>query len=395
MPKLAKDKYCTGCLACKDACRHGAISVVLKNGMPFPKVNTDMCVECKLCEKVCPIVFGVCRNDVSKEAVFGGWIKDNNIRKQAASGGAFAALAKDFLENHSSGIVIGASLEDNHVRHICIDKIDNLGLLLNSKYVQSRTDGIYRQVVEYLKEDRCVLFSGLPCQVAGLYGYIGKRETLKKNLWTIDLICHGVASQEALDLHLQYYHADEILAFRRKETFKLYGTSQCTTLLVDNKKITIDRKKDVFYNIFASWLTDRPSCHDCKFARLARVADITIGDFWGKKGCSSDGVSLILANNKHGRKIVQETKNLHLWKATMRDAIYSNANLWMGWKATKWHPMVLWAEGCKWFLPNQIRFCILTRKGIWKLIWAPFKVITICYIKFAKIIILKKYKDVL
>lgn len=79
----------------------------------------------------------------------------------------------------------------------------------------------------------------------------------------------------------------------------------------------------------------------------------------------------------------------------MRDAIDSNANLWMGWKATKWHPMVLWAEGCKWFLPNKIRFCILTRKGIWKLIWAPFKVITICYIKFAKIIILKKYKDVL
>lgn len=106
MPKLAKDKYCTGCLACKDACRHGAISVVLKNGMPFPKVNTDMCVECKLCEKVCPVVFGVCRNDVSKETVFGGWIKDNNIRKMAASGGAFAALAKDFLENHSSGIVI-------------------------------------------------------------------------------------------------------------------------------------------------------------------------------------------------------------------------------------------------------------------------------------------------
>lgn len=283
MPKLAKDKYCTGCLACKDACRHGAISVVLKNSMPFPEVNADLCVECKLCEKACPVVSGICRNDVSEEVAYGGWIKDDNVRKKAASGGAFAALAKDFLEEHSSGIVVGASLKDNHVRHICIDNVDHLYLLLNSKYVQSRTDSIFRKVVEYLKEGRCVLFSGLPCQVAALYSYIGKRKTLKKNLWTIDLICHGVASQEALDLHLQFYHADEILAFRRKETFKEYGTSQCTTLLVNDKKITIDRKTDVFYNIFASWLTDRRSCHDCKFARLARVADITIGDFGVKK----------------------------------------------------------------------------------------------------------------
>lgn len=395
MPKLAKEKYCTGCLACKDACRHGAISVALKNGMPFPMVNADLCVDCKLCEKTCPVVSDICRNDVSGESAYEGWIKDGEIRKKTASGGAFAALAKDFFAEHPTGIVVGASLKDNHVIHICIDNVEDLDLLLNSKYIQSRTDGVFRRVVEYLKEGRFVLFSGLPCQVAGLYGYIGKRETLKKNLWTIDLVCHGVASQEALDLHLQYYNADSIVAFRRKDAFRLYGTSQCTTLLIENKEITIDRRHDVFYNIFASWLTDRKSCHDCKFARLERVADITIGDFWGKKGCSDKGVSLILANNHHGQKIINETQNLQVKEATMREAIDSNANLWTGWKATKWHPMVVWAVGCKRILPGKLRLSILARKGFWRLTWIPYKVITICYIKFAKLIILKKYKDFL
>lgn len=96
MPKLAKDKYCTGCLACKDACRHGAISVVLKNGMPFPKVNTDMCVECKLCEKVCPVVTPISKNKVSDMQAYGGWATDEKTRYHGASGGAFGGIAQSF-----------------------------------------------------------------------------------------------------------------------------------------------------------------------------------------------------------------------------------------------------------------------------------------------------------
>lgn len=151
MPKLAKDKYCTGCLACKDTCRHGAISVVLKNGMPFPKVNSDMCVECKLCEKVCPVVTSISKNKVSDMQAYGGWATDEKTRYHGASGGAFGGIAQSFFLQMKSPVVFGATLDNDHVRHIMIDRLEDVPLLMNSKYIQSDTDGIYHQVAQCLR----------------------------------------------------------------------------------------------------------------------------------------------------------------------------------------------------------------------------------------------------
>ena len=97
MPKLAKDKYCTGCLACKDVCRHDAISVIMKNGMPFPSVDIDKCVDCGLCEHTCPVVTPIRKNNVRDYAVYGGWASDKETRFNGASGGAFGAIAQSFF----------------------------------------------------------------------------------------------------------------------------------------------------------------------------------------------------------------------------------------------------------------------------------------------------------
>lgn len=396
MPNLAKDIQCTGCLACKDICPRQAIRAVMKHGGMYVAVDPYLCVECHACERVCSVLSPPERNAADKERVFGGWVKEQELRAIAASGGAFAAIALNFYDIYKDGIVVGASLQMNKVRHICIERAEDLPLLMNSKYVQSNTDGIYKCVLFALKAGRKVLFSGLPCQVAAMRNYVGKREVLQKNLYTVDLICHGVATQEALDLHLKYYGAEEIVKFRDKSIYPKTGTSQCTVLRINGKEEVIDRKRDVFYNIFASWLLDRMSCCDCKFARLERVADITIGDFWGHKDAHSKGVSLIMVNNVHGDELVKVSAHLHLWEATMLEAVESNVNLWTGWKAIKWHPIVIWPDWFKMHLSERKRLMILTRRDkLWMLFWVVFKVVTNIHIKIRKKYVFEHYKDIL
>lgn len=395
MPKLARLNKCTGCFACKDICKHGAIQV-LNDGMPIPYVDKDLCVNCKMCEKVCPVVSQYKRNDISGENVYGGWIENEALRKLAASGGAFAGVALLFFDLYPNSKVYGASLIDNKVKHIGIECKGDIPLLMNSKYVQSDTIGIYNNVLQSLKDGKYVLFSGLPCQVAALNNFIGKRECLREKLFTIDLICHGVASQEALDLHLKYYRAERIVSFRNKEKSEGFGTSQCTKLIINNRESVIDRKNDIFYNIFSSWLLDRPSCSQCKFAHIERVADITIGDFWGHKDAHGKGVSLIMANNKNGMLLIEKNTFMHIWKVTLKDAFNTNSNLWTGWKAIKWHPMVLWPNWFKNHLTEDKRLNILARRDyVWNAVWALFKIVTILHIRFDKFIVKNCYKDYL
>lgn len=396
MQSLAPQKLCTGCLACKDACPHNAINIILKNGITHVTIDNQMCVECKVCEKVCPILSPIQKNKAKEMCAYGGWVKDDEIRKQTASGGAFAGLALNFLSTFSNGIVVGASLQDNKVKHIAISSTDELQLLLNSKYVQSNTNGIYKVVYGYLKEGRKVLFSGLPCQIAGLYGYLRNKKIERGNIWTIELICHGVASQEAIDLHLKYYKADSIERFRNKASVEQYGTSQCTVLKIKGEETVIDRKSDIFYNIFSSWLLDRRSCSNCQFAKVERVADITIGDFWGKEEAHTKGVSIILANNEHALSLVKDSEYLHIFNATKKEAFESNPNLWTGWKAIQWHPIVMWPDWFRKHLSEEARLNILTRRNKpCFLLWGIYKVLTNLHLQIDKRRVYRQYKDLL
>ena len=219
MPKLASKKYCTGCLACLDACKHNAISQVLKNGLPFVEIDPDKCTDCGLCEKACPIMTPVRKNRLEEMKVYGGWAIDEPMRIDAASGGGFAGLAQSFFHLHkdSKVAIVGAALKDNRVYHKLVEQEKDIALLTNSKYVQSNTEGIYEETARKLKEGYHVLFSGCPCQIAGLYGYLGKKRD-NERLVTIEVVCHGIASNEALDLHLKYFRSPiYILSETRKK----------------------------------------------------------------------------------------------------------------------------------------------------------------------------------
>lgn len=233
------------------------------------------------------------------------------IRRCSTSGGAFSALAETFVEN--GGVVYGAALskEDMLVRHIRINSSDEISKLQGSKYLQSIIGEVYKQIKEDLKQGRKVLFSGTPCQVAGLKKYIGLN---CEGLFTCDIICHGVSSpliwrEFILFKELQLGGKVRNACFRDKQD---YLWSNCKeTIYVENldtgeiKKESADEYAQIFYGHEAM----RPSCYQCRFTNLDRPGDITLGDFWGIEKTHPEiydelGVSFVMQNSEKGCELM-------------------------------------------------------------------------------------------
>lgn len=306
IPNLALKDSCTGCMACSDAChKTSALTITLDtDGHYYPKVDPESCIGCKLCEKVCPLVSNLKYNDSSLSEAFAAWNTDKEQRKQSASGGIFAAMASKVIDE--GGVVYGAAIDGIcDVKHIMIDRKDELYKLQGSKYTQSYTSGIYSQVWDCLKNGRLVLFSGTGCQVAGLYGFIGLKKYTGK-LITVDLICGGVPSKLLLEKFVENepYNIKRVLSFRTKET-GWRATGFRYNLKVEDTEGNIHDytgKRNLLTDGFSSELTNRLSCYDCKFAGLNRMSDFTIGDLWGDTHYPEqhyDGLSIIIAHNQN------------------------------------------------------------------------------------------------
>lgn len=229
---------------------------------------------------------------------------DKEVRLKSSSGGVFGLLAEDVLAQ--GGAVFGAAFDkDFAVRHICAPNAGELPLLFGSKYVQSDTTGLFETVKQFLDSDRQVLFSGTPCQVAGLKKSLGKNYP---NLLTVDLVCHGVPSpaawQKYLDFTKKKYSAEPCsVNFRSKVSgWKKYSVE----ILFKNGKTMREGVADNLYmKAFLRNLSLRPSCYNCPFKGLERVSDITLSDFWGVEHVCPDlddglGTSLVLVNSKRG-----------------------------------------------------------------------------------------------
>ena len=330
MPKLADKNTCTGCMCCADICKHNAITIVEdKNGLWYPIINNDECIECSACEIKCNLVCNgeqKKRNNIEKFIPYTAWNKNAEQRNTSTSGGSFAAIASYILEN--GGIVCGAAINNNRIKHIFIDSKKDLPLIQGVKYIQSNTTGVYKQAKAYLNEGRIVLFSGTPCQIAALYSYLGKKEY--KNLYTAEVICHGVISNLILDYHLKYNKADQIISFRSKSLG--WGKDTYTTAIKDNKATILkDRNNNFFYDAFKSDTVNRLSCYKCIYSDIKRVADITIGDYWGNCEFPEEekkGLSLIIANNTKGKELIQQCNLLFLKETKWKDCLPRNPRLY-------------------------------------------------------------------
>jgi coenzyme F420-reducing hydrogenase beta subunit len=313
---LAEKSICTGCSACYAACPTGSISMLADvEGFLYPKIDENKCIKCSRCETVCmAIMQGDERTPLQAYAA-----KNTNeaIRNASSSGGIFTALAEQIIQR--GGVVFGARFNDSwEVVHDYTESLEGLAKFRGSKYVQSNICNTYKQARDFLETGRRVLFSGTPCQISGLKGFLQKEYN---NLLTVDLICSGVSSPAIWKKHIKNYEKKGAIIninFRAKYPPPpqcVYGNWKAFmfSITFDGKK-TIYKKQlglehgDAFQQGFINTLFARPSCHRCPIKSFKSGSDITLGDFWGIEKVAPDfaddnGVSVVLLNSKKGKEI--------------------------------------------------------------------------------------------
>ena len=275
--RLISAILCTGCSACFDSCPTGAIEIIEDEfGFLAPIINTSKCIDCNKCIDTCP-----CRKIIEhKEPIcaYTAYCLDETLYNNSSSGGIFAIIAYYFILQ--GGIVYGAAYDSasKTVKHVKIDSLNDIRKIQGSKYVQSETRGIYRNVKEAIKEGRKVLFSGTPCQIAALYSSVDLNS--KRNLYTIELICHGVSNNRMLKKSILAYNTREYptdIRFRNKTEYEKSAFSLMITYR-DGLVKTIDSLHDLYYRLYIDGRNYRGSCYECKYSCRQRIADMTLGD---------------------------------------------------------------------------------------------------------------------
>jgi coenzyme F420-reducing hydrogenase beta subunit len=298
-------RKCCGCGVCVDACPANALELRPdESGVFYPCVDNTKCINCGKCQRVCS--FKKCEQSIQHAYI--GTANDKNLISYSASGGAFAVLAKYIL--NKGGVVFGASLwfDDGKIRceHIAIDNLSDLWKIQGSKYVQSKTQGIFSKVKQELSSGRIVLFGGTSCQVAALKSFLGKEYD---NLYTTDLVCHGVPPLKTLEDYIEYQSKKigepvETFRFRTREgENRPYLTT--TTTKGSNGELHrwyVTLRNSAYYRLFMSNSGYRISCYNCPFACSHKPADITLADQYLKD--NAELLSCVLVNNEKGKNLL-------------------------------------------------------------------------------------------
>ena len=311
MIELSSKQNCTGCSACANICPRGCIKMTAdEEGFLYPVVNEEMCMDCGLCENVCPMLHKPQQHELL--AVYGAKNNDDAVRFTSSSGGMFTLFAEEILQQ--GGVVVGAALDEQlNVQHVLVDSIADLPKLRGSKYVQSKIGRIYSEVRQILRAGRRVLFSGTPCQIAGLKKYLVKPS---ENLLTVDVVCHGVPSPKVYQKHLRELAqeaGEPVVQVKFRDKAK--GWKQGETLFfTEHLRFGASKRQETYMRLFLNNISIRPSCGECAFNNKRSLADITIADYWGidKQFPEFDddkGVTLVLVNSAAGAELLAQVKD--------------------------------------------------------------------------------------
>lgn len=307
---------CTGCCACLNVCPKKAIKMQPDSeGFLRPLIEKEKCINCGMCFQICPAENNDAYENFRTPELY-ALAADDEIRMKSSSGGVFTVFAEEMLK--SGGYVAGAAwTKECKVEHRLISKIDEISALRGSKYVQSNIGNVFFEIRTKLEENQRVLFTGTPCQVAGLKHYL-KRDYPK--LITIDIVCHGCPSPKAFHSYLMSeLKSDRLndiaeINFRDK---KKHGWGHSINIKLKNGiEYDHSRNESSWYESFINGLNIRPSCGSCRYAKLPRQGDITMGDFWGFGKYfpdtdidASKGISLLAVNSQKGKEAFENIKS--------------------------------------------------------------------------------------
>lgn len=337
MPQLAAIESCTGCSACVQACPKGCLRMEADaDGFLFPQLtDSQQCIRCGLCEKVCPVLHPAAPEEVETSA-YAAYVTNPELRAESSSGGVFSALALAVLRQ--DGAVFGAAYgEAFEVQHICVEDAAELNQLRGAKYAQSVLGDTFRDVKNRLDRGQLVLFSGTPCQVAGLKAFLRKDY---RNLLCVDFVCHGVPSPIAWRRYIRFRaqtdnggQLPQHVNLRDKDSgWSRYRYSNVFTY-PDGHKHASSSGESLFMRLFVGDFINRLSCSQCAFKGYQRGSDVTLGDFWGIWDIAPEmdddrGTSLVLLHSAKGQRMFVEVQDTLVCKAvSLEQASAQNPSL--------------------------------------------------------------------
>ena len=306
---ISKEK-CTGCKMCADVCPVDAIEYKTdEQGFWYPDVNYDKCIQCNKCLKVCPSLNMKQVTRGNQPKVYAVWSKDDENRITSTSGGVFYEIALQFIKR--GGVVAGCAYSDDwkSAYHMLAHNEEELKKIKGSKYFQSNTEGIYKEIKKALEEEKKVLFCGTPCQNAALQMYLGKKA---EKVYYMDFICRSINSPKAFKAYLdelENKYKSKITEVHLKDKTRGWQSLASKVSFANGKYSLEDKNTDWWVRGFIyNDLYTRESCYHCKYKVLPRIgADVTIGDFWGIKNQTTNdmfkGISVVLINNERGKEI--------------------------------------------------------------------------------------------
>lgn len=317
---------CCGCSACESACAKHAIKMQPdQEGFLYPVVNEELCVECGLCTKVCPVA-NKCENDAPYVKSYGGYSTDQKVIDSCASGGIATALSIETIRKE--GVVFGVSFNEayNASEYCMVRTEEELWSLCSSKYIQPSKSGIHKMVKDELAKGIPVLFVGCPCDVAALHRYLRKDYD---NLLTCELFCAGTTSTKVLEGYREFREkkvGSKLIAFNVRNKEKGW--------FVQHIKEEFANGKVTYKNHFGTYLGHafltfrRPSCYHCQYKQNITYSDIKVGDFWGIKPSdpfwNPKGVSVILTKTEKGVNALESLKNFNLYEIDHKRATVNN-----------------------------------------------------------------------
>ncbi len=336
MLTIVEKNKCTGCEVCVNICPEKCIQVVADNeGFLYPEIDNKKCINCGNCQKKCPANSEPLYNNAKD--VFAAWSLDESIRRSSSSGGMFSIFANHVVA--SGGVANGVKFnKELGLEHKLLFSLEDVRSCRGSKYVQSAPGDIYSQVKKFLDSGKSVFFTSTPCQVDGLYKYLGGHNY--DNLITCDLICHGVPSPEYLRKIVKEMTPPDTTA--EKISFRdltQWGGFE----IVINDIVRKTEISNLYIIPFLKGYNYRKSCYCCRYAKTSRVADLTLGDFWGLgkyRKFSHDtswGTSLVMVNTEKGKMLFDAVKkDIFYEKRALSEAVRDNTQLSAPVKKTKY-----------------------------------------------------------